>query len=41
MFHPIEKWNVRLRNDLDVDLKITRSQNFQSKYVLMKKVIMH
>ena len=23
MFHPIDKWNVRLRNGLDVDLKIT------------------
>ena len=23
MFHPIDKWNVHLENDLDVDLKIT------------------
>ena len=23
MFHPIDKWNVRLGNALDVDLKIT------------------
>ena len=23
MFHPIEKWNVRLGNALDVDLNIT------------------
>ena len=23
MFHPIDKWNVRLGNSLDVDLKIT------------------
>ena len=37
MFHPIDKWNVRLRNALDVDLKIILSQNFQSKYVLVKK----
>ena len=36
MFHPIDKWNVRLGNALDVDLKITWSQNVQSKYVLMK-----
>ena len=41
MFHPIEKWNVRIINALDVDLKITRSQNVQSKYVIMKKVIVH
>ena len=41
MFHPIEKWNGRLRNALDVYLKITWSQNVQSKYVLMKKVIVH
>ena len=41
MFHPIDKWNVRLGNSLDVDLKIKRSQNVQSKYVLMKKVILH
>ena len=41
MFHPIDKWNVRLGNALDVDLKITRSKNVQSKYVLMKNVIMH
>ena len=41
MFHPIDKWNIRLGNDLDVDLKITLSQNVQSKYVVMKKVIMH
>ena len=48
MLHPIDKWNVRLGNALDVDLKITLSQNVQShlkimrngegKYVLMKKV---
>ena len=41
MLHPIDKWNVRLGNALDVDLKITRSKNVQSKYVLMKNVIMH
>ena len=41
MFHPIDKWNVLLENDLDVDLNITLLQNVQSKYVLMKKVIMH
>ena len=41
MFHPIDKWNVRLGNDLDVDLKITLLQNFQSKYVLLKKVIVN
>ena len=51
MFHPIDKWNVRLRNALDVDLNITWSQNVpshqnitrngESKYVLMKKVIVH
>ena len=23
MFHPIDKWNVHLRNALDVDLKTT------------------
>ena len=32
MFHPIDKCNLRLRNALDVDLKITRLQNVQSKY---------
>ena len=41
MFHTIDKWNVRLGNALDVDLKITLSQNFQIKYVLMKKLIVH
>ena len=41
MFHPIEKLNVCLGNALDVDLKITLLKVFQSKYVLMKKVIMH
>ena len=41
MFHPIDKWNVRLGNALDVDLKIMWSQNVQSKYVLLEKVIMH
>ena len=51
MLHPIDKLNVRLGNVLDVDLKITWSQNFpshqkiikngESKYVLMKKVIVH
>ena len=41
MFHPIEKWNVCLRHALDADLKITLSQNVQSKYVLMKKLIVH
>ena len=41
MFHPIDKWNVRLVNALDVDLKITWLQNVQSKYVLMKNIIMH
>ena len=51
MFHLTEIWNVRLRNDLDVDLNITLLQNVLShqnimrngerKYVLMKKVIVH
>ena len=41
MYHPIDKWNARLVNALDVDLKITLSQNFQSKYFSIKKVIMH
>ena len=41
MFHPIDKWNVRLRNALDVDLKITRLQNVQSKYVLIKRLTVH
>ena len=41
MFHTIDKWNVRLGNSLDVDLKIMWSPNVQSKYVLLKKVIMH
>ena len=41
MFHPIDKWNVCLRNDLDVDMNITLSQNVQSKYVWMKKAIVH
>ena len=38
MFHPIDEWNVRPGNALDVDLKITLLQNIQSKYVLMKEV---
>ena len=33
--------NRRPERALDVDLKITLSQNFLSKYVLLKKVIMH
>ena len=51
MLWTIYERNVGLRNALDVDLKITCSQNVQShqkitkngeiKYVLMKKVIMH
>ena len=51
IFHRIDNWNVRLVNALDVDLKITFLQNFQnhqnimkngkSKYVLMKRVIVH
>ena len=41
MLHSIDKWNVRLGNALDVDLNITWSQNVQSKYILMKKVIVH
>ena len=51
MFHLEEIWNVRLRNALDVDLKITLSQNVPShqkiirngegKYVLMRKVIVY
>ena len=41
MFHQIDKWNVRLENALDVDLKITLLQNVQSKYNLMKKVIVY
>ena len=51
MFHLAEIRNVRLANALDVDLKITLSQNVLShqkimrngkgKYVLMKKVIAH
>ena len=40
MFHLIYKWNVRLVNDLDVDLKIILLKNVQIKYVLIKKVIM-
>ena len=46
-----DKRNVRLGNVLDVDLKITylqncqshqkRARNGKSKYVLMKKVILH
>ena len=39
MFHPMDKRNVRLRNALDVDLNIIGLQNVQSKYFLMKKVI--
>ena len=30
MFHPIDKWSVRLGNALDVDLKITLLQNVPS-----------
>ena len=51
MFHLTENRNIRLRNALDVDLKITLSQNVPShqkimrngegKYVLIKKVIVH
>ena len=41
MFHPIEKWNVCLGNALDVDLKITWSNNVQRFFFVMKKVIMH
>ena len=41
MFHLTEIRTVRLGNALDVDLKITLSQNVQSKYILMKKVILH
>ena len=37
MFHPIEKWNVRLGNALYVDLKITWPQNVQSKYFFNEK----
>ena len=51
MLRTIDERNVRLVNALDVDLKITWLQNVQShqkimkngdsKYVLMKKVIVH
>ena len=51
MFHPIDIWNVRLGNALDVDLKIPCLQNIpsgqkimrngNSKYVLTKKAIVH
>ena len=51
MFHLTEICNVHLGNDLDEDLKITRSQNVPShqkimrngegEYVLMKEVIVH
>ena len=51
MLHLINKCNVCLGNDLDVDLKITLLQNVPShqkiikngkgKYVLMEKVIVH
>ena len=41
MFHPKDKWNIHLGNALDVDMKITLSQNVQSKNGLMKKVIVH
>ena len=51
MFRTIDEQNVRLGNALDVDLKIICSQNVQShqkmmrngesKYILMKKVIVH
>ena len=37
MFCTIDERNVRLRNALDVDLKITSSQNFQSHQKRMKK----
>ena len=40
-FHPIDKWNLRLRNALDMDLKIILSQNVKSKYALMKNLIVH
>ena len=51
VFHPTEIRNVRLVNAMDVDLKITLSQNVpshqkimkngESKYVSMKKIIVH
>ena len=51
MLQKIDEWNVRLGNDLYVDLNITQLQNVQRhqkitrnleiKYVLMKKVIVH
>ena len=51
MFHLTEIRNVHLGNALDVDMRITLSQNVpshqnimineKSKYVLMKKVIVH
>ena len=51
MFHLTGIWNIRLGNALDVDLKITLSQNVpihqkimrngKGKYVLMKKLIVH
>ena len=51
MFHPTDIRNVCLRNALDVDMKITLSQNVpshqritrngESKYDLMRKVIVH
>ena len=36
MFHPIDKYNVHLRNALDVDLKIMWLKNVQSKYFYWK-----
>ena len=36
MFHPIDKWNVRLGIALDVDLKITLSQNVPSHLKITK-----
>ena len=51
MFHLTEIQNIRLGNALDMDLRITLSQNFTSnqeimrngegKYVLMKILIVH
>ena len=51
MFHPIDKYNVRLRNDVYVYLNIKSLQNVpshqmiikngESKYISMKKVIVY
>ena len=51
MLRTIDEQNLRLRNTLDVDLKIKLLQNvknhqvimknYESKYVLMKKVTVH